>query len=109
MKLRKIAFTLKNSATILLPAWYKTISAHGLPPCMIPQDVSTRWNSTFDMLNFALQYRAPIDEMTAVYNFDLHKYELVSSEWKIATELQDVLKVCNTSSSTNLACSHYFI
>ena len=76
---------------------------------MMPQDMSTRWNSTFDMLDFALRYRAPIDAMTAVRNFDLRKYELVSSEWKIATELRDILKVCNTSSSTNLACSHYFI
>ena len=45
------------------------------------------------MLEFAIQYRVAIDAMTAVCDFDLHKHELVSSEWDIATELRDVLKV----------------
>jgi len=31
--------------------------------------------------------------MTAVHKYDLCKYELLSTEWKIAMELQDVLKV----------------
>ena len=96
-QLRKIAFMLKNSTTILLPAWYKTISAHGLPPCMMPQDVSTQWNSMFDMLDFAIRYRAAIDTMAVVRDFDLRKYELVPAEWKIATELRDALKVSNPS------------
>ena len=87
MKLRKFSFALKNLITILLLAWYKTLSAHGLPPCMMPQDVSTRWNSTFDMLDFANRYRDAIDAMTAVRGFDLRKYELLPAEWKIAAEL----------------------
>jgi hypothetical protein len=96
-KMRKISSTIKNSTTLLLPAWYKTISSQGLPPCMMPQDVSTRWNSTFDMLEFAVRYRTAIDAMTAVRHFDLRKYELVPTEWKIASELRDVLKVSNSS------------
>ena len=72
------------------------LSAHGLPPCMMARDVSTRWNSTFDMLEFAVRYRVAIDAMTAVREFDLRKYELVSAEWNIATELRGILKVCNT-------------
>lgn len=74
---------------------------------MMPRDVSTRWNSTFNMLDFAIRYRAAIDGMTAVRNFDLRKYELVSSEWKIATELRDALRVSNPSLiSTISSCSH---
>jgi hypothetical protein len=62
---------------------------------MMPRDVPTRWNSTFDMLEFAIRYRIAIDAMTAVRGYDLRKYELVSAEWDIATELRDVLKVSN--------------
>ena len=62
---------------------------------MMRRDVSTRWNSTFDMLNFAIRYRVAIDAMTAVREFDLRKYELVSAEWDIAAELREVLKVSN--------------
>jgi hypothetical protein len=51
--------------TTLLPAWYKVLSAHELPHHIMPQDVSTCWNSTFDMLDFALQYHVAIDAMTA--------------------------------------------
>jgi len=92
-KLRKLTFDLKNSPTILLPAWYKTLGAHHLSPRMMPRDVSTRWNSTFDMLDFAIQYRPAIDTMTAARDFGLRQYELVPAEWKIASELRDVLKV----------------
>ena len=60
---------------------------------MMPRDVSTRWNSTFDMLDFAIQYRPAIDTMTAARDFGLRQYELVPAEWKIASELRDVLKV----------------
>jgi len=92
-QLQGIAFTLKNSTTILLPAWEKTLSTHGLPTHMMPYDVSTCWNSTFDIVEFAIQYRVTIDTMTTVHGFDLRKYELVPDEWKIAIELQDVLRV----------------
>lgn len=64
-----------------------------LPERIMPRDVSTRWNSTFDMLDFAIKYRPAIDSMTAARDFDLRKYELLPAEWKIAGELRDVLKV----------------
>ena len=40
-KLRKIAFAIKNSPTILLPAWCKTTPAHGLPSFIISQGILT--------------------------------------------------------------------
>jgi hypothetical protein len=61
----------------------------------MPRDVATRWNSTYDMLDFALEYRQAIDSMTAARAFDLRKYELGPDEWKIGEELHDVLKVNN--------------
>ncbi len=53
-KLRKLAFDLKNSPTILLPAWYKILAIHCLSPHMMPHDVSTCWNLTFNMLEFTI-------------------------------------------------------
>jgi hypothetical protein len=60
---------------------------------MMPRDVSTRWNSTFDMLNFALTYRSAIDTITGTHDYNLRKFELLPVEWKIAGELREVLKV----------------
>jgi len=35
-----------------------------MAPKMIPQDVSTSWNSTFDMLDMALEYQKVVIAMT---------------------------------------------
>lgn len=64
---------------------------------MMPRDVAIRWNSTFDMLNFALDYRVPIDEITSNRDLSLRKYELQDEEWVVAQHLRDTLKVCNFS------------
>jgi len=45
------------------------------------------------MLEFAIQYHATIDAMTAARDFGLRQCELVSAEWKIAGDLQEILKV----------------
>ncbi|KAH8995599.1 hypothetical protein EDB92DRAFT_1794344 [Lactarius akahatsu] len=87
VKLRKLAFALKNSTTKLLPAWYNTLTSLRLPHRMMPRDVTTHWNSTFDMLVFVIQYRLAIDLMTATRNLGLRKHELVSTEWVVTTEL----------------------
>jgi hypothetical protein len=95
-KLCKFAFTLKNSTTKLLPAWYATLTALKLPSRMMPCDVATCWNSTYDMPDFAIQFCLAINSMTEVQNLDLCKLELVSEEWEIATSLRDVLKVSHS-------------
>jgi hypothetical protein len=91
--LRKISFAVKNSTIILLPKWYQTLTAHGLPHRIIPRDVATRWNSTFDMLDFAVKYCPAINTMTAARDLGLRNYELHQVEWKIAEDLGGVLKV----------------
>lgn len=62
---------------------------------MMPRDVSTRWNSTFDMLNFAIDYRPAIDSMTSNRDLNLRKYELEDDEWVVAENLRDTLKARN--------------
>jgi len=59
----------------------------------MPRDVSTRWNSTFDMLDFALEYRAAIDDVTSSKTAGLRQYELNDEEWRIVRQLCTSLKV----------------
>ena len=57
------------------------------------RDVRTRWNSTYDMVLFALQYRAAIDDIAGNKTAGLHRYKLSDKEWEIAQQLSDTLKV----------------
>jgi len=66
---------------------------HKLVPNLIPRDVATRWNSTYDMLSFVLRYRQAIDTVTADKGLKLRKFELDDDEWKIVSDLVSVLEV----------------
>lgn len=45
------------------------------------------------MVEFATEYRAALDIMTADRDMNLHKFELSKKEWGMATELCEVLQV----------------
>lgn len=47
------------------------------------------------MLEFIIEYRVPINTMTADQSLNLRKYEVDDDEWVIAEKLQDILKVCS--------------
>ncbi|KAI0292463.1 hypothetical protein B0F90DRAFT_1575375, partial [Multifurca ochricompacta] len=70
-KLRRLSNRIKNSSTLILPRWKDTIkelaptSDENLTVCMMPRDVCTRWNSTYDMLKFAYKYREVVDKITS--------------------------------------------
>jgi hypothetical protein len=61
---------------------------------MMPRDVSTRWNSMYDMLNFTIDYRTAIDSISSNRELNLRKYELQDKEWEIAEALRDTLQAC---------------
>ena len=61
---------------------------------MMPRNVTTRWNLTFDMLNFAVEHIATIDVITSDRDMKLRQYKLSEDEWDVACQLRDVLKVC---------------
>ena len=77
---------------IILPLWFQTLAKLKLEQRKMPHDVSTWWNSTFDMLAFALQYRVAVDDIAGNKAANLRQYEL-SDEWWIAEQLHDTLKV----------------
>jgi hypothetical protein len=58
---------------------------------IMPCDESTRWNSTYEILNFAYLYREAIDKITGDHAMNLRDYELVESEWEIVKKLCDSL------------------
>lgn len=63
----------------------------------MPRDVRTRWNSTYNMLKFAVEHQEAIDSITGNQKMKLRQYELAEEDWTIATKLCDVLKVCSSS------------
>ncbi|KAF8961705.1 hypothetical protein BDZ97DRAFT_1610400, partial [Flammula alnicola] len=65
VKIRKLAFKVINLTTLLLPAWKECVHGQNLSEQLIPRDVTTRWNSTYDMLTFVLEYRPVVEKFTA--------------------------------------------
>ena len=53
----------------------------------------TQWNSTYDMMRFAVAYRPAIDKITADKALKLRKYELDNDDWVIIEDLVSVLEV----------------
>jgi hypothetical protein len=99
--------SIKNSTTIILPEWFSILQQYAgaseaakkkpLSIRMMPRDVATRWNSTFDMLEFAILYRKPLDDLTNKRELKLRSYELSEAEWKIMEQLSGILKVRSNS------------
>ena len=88
---------------MILPEWFailrqmaKTAKSKGDEPLsihMMPHNVATHWNSTYEMLNFAYIYHDAFNQITANQDMKMRKYELSRKEWKVVKDLVDVLKV----------------
>jgi hypothetical protein len=90
---RQLSYAVIHSTTIVLPAWHVACLSAKLRPRLIPRDVVTRWNSTYDMLLFACKYRMAIDSLTADKTFKLRQFELDHDDWVIIDDLISVLEV----------------
>ena len=63
-KICKLAFKIIYSSTVLLPTWDTACQEAGLAVRRIPRDISTCWNLSFDMVDFVVIYRAPVNLIT---------------------------------------------
>ena len=84
---------MKNLTTLILPRWYAILDELKLNEHIMPRDVSTCWNSTYNMLKFALDYCLALNAITGERDMKLQKYELNNTEWVIAKQLGDILEV----------------
>ncbi|KIK17074.1 hypothetical protein PISMIDRAFT_74078, partial [Pisolithus microcarpus 441] len=90
--LHKLAIKLVHSTTILLPVWKSTLKELRQAVTIMPRDVLTRWNSSFDLLEYALNHRKAIDTVTQRRELGLRKFELGDHEWELVEQLHDILK-----------------
>jgi len=103
IQLRKLAYKIINSLTLILPAWKVILATLKLNERLMPRDVTTRWNSTFVMLDFALAHRKALDLLTQDRTNGLREYEISEAEWQIAQQLRDALKVRLQACARSLA------
>ncbi|KAG1731341.1 uncharacterized protein EDB91DRAFT_1058809 [Suillus paluster] len=87
LQIRRLSFTIIHSTTIALPAWHKVCHELNLKERLIPQDVVTCWNSTYNMMKFVLAYKSVIDRVTADKSLKLCKYKLNNEDWGIIKDL----------------------
>ncbi|KAF9053411.1 hypothetical protein BJ165DRAFT_1338755 [Panaeolus papilionaceus] len=105
-KIRKVSFKTINSTTLLLPAWKECLEELNLAVKVIPRDVRTRWNSTYDMLLFVFKYQKAYERFTAVEGNGLReKFELGSGDWVVVKQMCDILKVSDIPWSAYLISS----
>lgn len=93
VKLRKLAYKIIHSTTIILPVWHQILKQLKLSDRIMPRDVTNRWNSTFDMLDFAIDYRKAVDKLTGDRTTQLRDFELGDSDWEIAKQLRETLLI----------------
>lgn len=79
-QLRKLSYKIINSTTKLLPAWKAALDDARMAVRNMLHDVATPWNSTFDMLEFALQYQKPLRRFVGDPDLKLGQYALTATE-----------------------------
>ncbi|KAJ7811786.1 hypothetical protein B0H14DRAFT_2313592, partial [Mycena olivaceomarginata] len=81
------SFALVHSTTKALPAWRTACKDKKMAVRLLPRDVRTRWNSTYNMLVVAVQYKEVLNALTADRNLLLRRYELSDNDWAIIDDL----------------------
>jgi hypothetical protein len=93
LQVRQFPFAVVNSTTKGFPAWREACAKHGKRVRLIPRDVRTRWNSVYNMLAVAIEYKAVFNNMTATRDLDYRKFDISNAEWTLVEDMLHVLKV----------------
>ncbi|KAJ3817414.1 hypothetical protein F5880DRAFT_1492959 [Lentinula raphanica] len=96
-KTRKVSFKIIHSTTLLLPRWREQVAGTEFEGQVLPRDVATQWNSTFDMLAAFLRMREPVNEFLDRSSNGLAEYALDDEEWKAIEGLVSVLRLTDES------------
>lgn len=89
----QLSFTVIHSTTLTLLAQQIICTQLRLKSHLISCDIITWWNSTYDMMKFALEYQKPINTIITNKELKLRKYELDNNNWRIVEDLVLVLEV----------------
>ncbi|KAJ3831396.1 hypothetical protein F5878DRAFT_549610, partial [Lentinula raphanica] len=99
---RKVSFKIIHSTTLLLPRWREQVAGTEFDGQVIPRDVATRWNSTFDMLTAFLRLKEHIVQFLDRSSNGLSDYALDEEEWDAIKDLVSILKDATSFFSTSL-------
>jgi hypothetical protein len=88
-KIRTLALYVKRSPQ-RVDKWKESCTAVEVQPKFIQTDVITRWNSTYRMINDAIQLK-PVIEHYIDHNYNLDSLKIRVSEWKLLEHVQRIL------------------
>ncbi|KAF9226431.1 hypothetical protein BS17DRAFT_698806, partial [Gyrodon lividus] len=87
-----IAYKIIRSTTIILPAWQIILCNLWMTVSLMPCDVVTHWNKTFDMLEYAWKHREAVDTVIQCSDLGLRRFKLTNHKWKFVKQLYSILK-----------------
>ncbi|KAM5539814.1 hypothetical protein V8D89_006627 [Ganoderma adspersum] len=94
VKICKFSFKIINLSTKLLPTWHTITADLKLPNYLLPRDVRTHWNLTYNMILESIVFCLVINKMTdEEKEHSLGAFRLKKKEWKLLEQLCEVLKV----------------
>ncbi|KIK50676.1 hypothetical protein GYMLUDRAFT_182431, partial [Collybiopsis luxurians FD-317 M1] len=89
----KISFKIIHSTTCLLPQWQEQVAATDFMDCVLPSDVATHWNSTYNMLATFLEMKDSVSGYLDCSSNGLSEFCLSEDEWEAVQDLVTALKV----------------